>query len=71
MALRCAVAFPPEERRGKAELSVSSAVTELTSCVALHFNNISQFTVRPVIFARRRTHVLLNNLSFICLSYKC
>jgi hypothetical protein len=55
---------------GRAALSVSSAVAELASCVTLHFNNIGQFTVRPVIFARLRVRVLLNSLSFICLSYK-
>jgi hypothetical protein len=33
-----------------AELSVSSAVTELTLCDEFHFNNNGPFIIRPVIF---------------------
>lgn len=35
---------------GKAELSVSNAVTGLTSCVEFHFNNTGPFIIRPIIF---------------------
>jgi hypothetical protein len=52
MALRCAVAFPPEQRVGDKRSSLSRALcamTESTSSVEFHFNNINHFIIRPVI----------------------
>jgi hypothetical protein len=51
MALRCAVAFLPEQWvGGQAELNVTSAVIESISCVKFNFNNISPFIIMSVIF---------------------
>jgi hypothetical protein len=44
-----AVALPSEKRLGgKQELSLSTALTELTRCCEFHFNK-TPFTIRPVI----------------------
>jgi hypothetical protein len=51
MALRWAVGLPPEQNL---MLSVSRAVTELSSGVEIHFNNIVPFIVRSVTFAHIR-----------------
>jgi hypothetical protein len=47
-------------RLGASSVSVSSAVTELTSCAELHINNTDLFTIRPVISVLLRVHSILN-----------
>lgn len=45
---------------GHVEGSILSAATELMSCVKLHFTITGLFTIRPVISASLRAHVLPN-----------
>jgi hypothetical protein len=49
MTLRCAATLPRREFGGYAELSVSIAMTELTSWVQFQFNNIGPFIIMPPI----------------------
>jgi hypothetical protein len=49
--LRCAVALLPERKlKGKGELRVLSAVTELISCVVFYFSNIGEIINKAAIF---------------------
>jgi hypothetical protein len=56
--MRCAVSLPPEQ----AELSVSSAVTDVTSFVEFCLKNMGTFIIRPVIFEHLRALVPQNKV---------
>jgi hypothetical protein len=62
MALRRAVALPPEQRLGVSVAQCpESSVTELTSCVQFHLNNIGPLIIRREMFAHLGAHFVQNN----------
>jgi hypothetical protein len=53
------------------ELSVPSAVADLTSSVEFYFNNIGPFIIITVITAHPRAHVLQNNFYYGHIMNQC